>query len=73
MLLGKPRKVLNINFKATSYYSKNTWKWYHEYNDEMRKISSTALMILGSKYFIFHVAVVIYMQLFSKLSTSSSK
>ena len=34
----------------------------------MRKISSTALMILGSNYFVFHVAVVIYMQLFSKLS-----
>lgn len=51
------------HFKAASYYTKNTCKWCHKHNDEMRKISPTALVILGSKYFIFHVAVVIYMQL----------
>lgn len=50
----------HIHFKASSHYIKNTWKWHYEYaNNEMRKVSLVALMILGSEHFILHVDILI--------------
>lgn len=54
-LLCQPKTPPNtsINSRATSYCTRHTWKWCHRHrNGDMRKISPTALMDSGSKYFI---------------------